>query len=88
MSLQNMPYLSSKYRFPLNKALLWMKANKILKLILSILTFHYNLLLLHIYFFYNIVPYLVFLVYLFNNFYDCKGRCNLQNFSKKSFNCT
>ena len=74
MSLQTMPYLSSKHRFRLIKALLWMKANKILSLIFSILTFHYNLLLLHIYFFYNIVPYLVFLFLLCNNFYDCKGR--------------
>ena len=51
MFLQTMWYLSSKHRFALNKALLWMKANKILILIFSILTFRYNVLLFHLYFF-------------------------------------
>ena len=66
-----------------------MKANKILSLIFSILTFHYNLLLSHIYFFFFSLlfvaykSYLVFFFLLFDNFYDCKGWFNLQNFSKK-----
>ena len=84
MFLQTMWYLSSKHRFALNKALLWMKANKILILIFSILTFRYNVLLFSPIFFLILdnVFYLVPLFLLVNNFYDCKGRCNLQNFSK------
>ena len=61
-----------------------MRVNKILSLIFSIITFHNNLLLSQIDLFFificgtYIAPYLVSLFLLFNNFRDCKGRCNLQ----------